>query len=671
MPADAPARYEIALVREQGALSPIAITGGEGDRVHAVSRTGKRLRLTPDRILWPTGRSLPAEEEARVAEALRRFDAAQDARAAEVDLAGLWEVLAGEVATVPIEELAPLWRPGADAEEAGVLLRAVVNDGLRFRLAGTVIEVRTPEQVQESLARREAAQREEALRRSLVDWMREGGHEPPPEGAASHLQALKDLAAAQMMPGHGDPGADLMQDAGFEPSPRAAFQLLVDRGVFSPDENLYLHRYGLLRPVPRAAREQADAVPPLPSPWPGGRLDLRHLPLLSIDDVETTEIDDALSVEVLPDGGHRVGVHIADPGAFVEDDSPLDRDAHKRATTVYLPERRIPMFPERLGSGPFSLVAGQDRPAMSFLLTLSPEGHLASFELVRSAVRVARRLDYGGVDDAFGADPELDLLRELADGLREARRAAGALMTQLPEVSVKVDAEGRIHLKRFPSRSPSREMVAEWMVWANHAVAQWAWQRRVPMPYRHQDPPDPPIPADLDPTDYVQVLLNTRKLGKTVVDRVPRRHYGLGIEGYVQVTSPIRRYLDLAAQRQLAAALEGRSPPLDDAGLRDLARHVETHTSRAAIAEAGSREYFVLKYLGAHAGATLRAFVLEDQGDRYRVYFPDYALRVPYRARRRLAVGDEIWLRVEGSEPRAGRLRLKEVDRPADPEPAP
>ncbi len=662
---------EIALVREHGGLAAVAVTGKEDGRVSVVTGEGRKARFTEDRILWRCGVSLDPAPEKVVAATLREFDARQESAAGQVDILSLWEVLQGEAPEWEVEDLAPLWLPHASRADVGVLLRAILQDGLRFRLKNSRVEVRTEAQVEEAKADKEARIREARIREAMVGWMKEGGKDPAPEGTSAHLQALKDLAASPTHPVRGDAGADLMEDADLTASPESAFRLLVDRGVFHPDENLLAHRHGLLRGFSRAARDQAEALPSLPADWLGARMDLRHLPAVTIDDSDTTEIDDALTVETLEDGRFRVGVHIADPGAWVLPGSPLDKEGHRRVTTVYLPERRLPMFPERLGNHLASLVAGEDRPAFSFLLTVDENGILHHYAIARSAIRVQRRLDYEGVDAALGTDPLLNRLNSLADSLREERRKAGALMTQLPEVSIKVDREGNITVKRFTARSVSREMVAEWMVWANHAAARWAWERRLPMPYRHQDAPSPPLDPDLDLTDVVAVLRETRKLGKTVTDRVPRRHFGLGIDAYVQVTSPIRRYLDLAVQRQLAASLEGKPPPLDNEGMRDLARHVEAHTAKTSLTEAVTKEYYLFKYLGLQGNSVLRALVLEDQGDRYRLIIPDLALRVPYRSRRRLQVGEGLWVEVQEADPRGGRLRLKEVDGPATGDEAP
>lgn len=274
-------------------------------------------------------------------------------------------------------------------------------------------------------------------------------------------------------------------------------------------------------------------------------------------------------------------------------------------------------------------------------------------------VRVAEAVPYDVADDriARGSDALLTSLAELGERLRQERIESGALETRLIDVVPVASDDGEVMLQEFQPDRPSRKMVAEWMVRANHAAARYCWDRGVPVPYRHQAQ-RAPFPEGLDLSDRYDVYRATRCLGQTRVDLQPKRHHGLALDAYVQVTSPLRRYLDLASQRQLVAAARGERPPLDEEGLQSVMRTATQIISRAKISAAASRDYWMIRWLEGQIDEVFDAVVLEDLGERVRIELLDLGYRLPWKPLQKQQVGERIQLQVVDAAAREGRVRL-------------
>ncbi|MEB3322475.1 MAG: ribonuclease catalytic domain-containing protein [Synechococcaceae cyanobacterium] len=313
-------------------------------------------------------------------------------------------------------------------------------------------------------------------------------------------------------------------------------------------------------------------------PGDGIRSDRTGLRTVTIDDDDTEDIDDGLALERTPGGGERLWIHIADPGRLVEPDSPLDREARRRATSLYLACGTLPMFPMELATGPFSLRAGRRCAAWSLWVDLAEEGAVAAWGLERSWVRPAYRLSYAEADELIELAPpqedHLARLHALMERRRSWRLARGALTLE--------QAEGRIRAEQERARleitepCPSRRMVAEAMVLAGAVIAEHGRRLGLALPFRGQLPAPLPAAAELEalPPGPVRHAVLKSCLGRGQVGTRPAPHVSLGLEAYVQATSPIRRYGDLLVQRQLQAVAAGEAT-LSEADLAALLTELE------------------------------------------------------------------------------------------------
>src|SRR6266487_4636928 len=352
-----------------------------------------------------------------------------------------------------------------------------------------------------------------------------------------------------------------------------------------------VRKYHLPTEFPNNVLDQADRIPDkIDARQLDGREDLRKKFIVTIDPDDARDFDDAIDVEKIESGGWRLGVHIADVAAYVEPNSALDREARRRGNSVYLPDRVIPMLPERLSNGVCSLNPAVDRLTHSVFIHFDKHGVAKSARFTRSVIRSAHRLTYKQAYAILTSPPgdqlgeRLHLAWELAALLRQRRFEHGALDLDFPEVKVWVDKEGHpVKLERVEN-DKSHQLIEEFMLVANEAVARELKKRAIPTIYRIHENPDPEKLAeyrefvlsfnykagDLTHRAELQRLLAStrgkpeeqalkvallKSLKRARYSPQPLGHYGLAKANYLHFTSPIRRYADLVVHRAL-----GRDP---------------------------------------------------------------------------------------------------------------
>src|SRR5213592_4633855 len=347
-----------------------------------------------------------------------------------------------------------------------------------------------------------------------------------------------------------------------------------------------VRKYHLPTEFPRDVLEQAERISEkIDSRQLEGREDLRKKFIVTIDPDDARDFDDAIQVEKTSTDW-RLGVHIADVAAYVEPASALDREARRRGNSVYLPDRVIPMLPERLSNGVCSLNPGVDRLTHSVFIHFDKHGVVKSARFARSVIRSAHRLTYKQAYAILTSPPgdqlgeRLHLAWELAALLRRKRFQHGSLDLDFPEVKVRLDENGKpVRLERIEN-DESHQLIEEFMLAANEAVARELKKRAIPTIYRVHENPDPEKLAeyrefvlsfdykvgDLTHRTELQLLLASihgkpeeqalkiallKSLKRARYFSQPLGHYGLAKANYLHFTSPIRRYADLVVHRAL------------------------------------------------------------------------------------------------------------------------
>ena len=396
-----------------------------------------------------------------------------------------------------------------------------------------------------------------------------------------------------------------------------------------------------------------------------GREDLRKQFIVTIDPDDARDFDDAINVERLNGGDWQLGVHIADVAAYVTAGSPLDREALKRGNSVYLPDRVIPMLPERLSNGVCSLNPGVDRLTHSVFVQFDKKGSTKNARFVRSIIRSAHRLTYKQAYAILQAPPNdqlgerLHMAWELASLLRRRRFERGSLDLDFPEVKVILDKDGRpIRMERIEN-DESHQLVEEFMLAANEAVALELKNRGIPAIYRVHENPDPEKLAefrefvlsyhykagDLTHRAELQRLLASlrgkpeeqalkigllKSLKRARYAPQPLGHYGLAKNNYTHFTSPIRRYADLVVHRMLADRNSSRRVRTDLGSMASVAEHLSTTERNAAEAEIDSvkmkKMEFFQRQLDARDPQIFQAIVLDVRNYGLLIELPEILL---------------------------------------------
>ena len=343
-------------------------------------------------------------------------------------------------------------------------------------------------------------------------------------------------------------------------------QWLILRGVLDPNEPIGLRGSVWSRSFPADLEAEAKHLVAMAKeelPGDEQRIDLSHLATYSLDDAGTREIDDALSLE-RRDGSDWIWIHIADPSRLISLDSPLDQEARRRATSLYLAEGVMPMLPLELAAGPLSLRAGQRCAALSVAVRLDDDGAVGEQRIVRSWIRPRYGLTYADGDElielAPPGDEALSYLSRLLMQRMRWRRSKGAVMFDRPEGRFRRNDEALTLQVIDPS--PSRLMVSEAMLLMGAVVASFGQEHNLPLPYRSQPVAELPSSEELDriPEGPARDAAIKRCLSRGVQGTRPMPHFSLGLKAYVQATSPIRRYADLVAHRQIIAQLSAVAP---------------------------------------------------------------------------------------------------------------
>ncbi|MEH2416995.1 ribonuclease catalytic domain-containing protein [Nostoc sp.] len=649
-------------------------------RWFVVDERGQSHSLAPRQITYTVnGQTYKPSEIASFSEQVKPY---LDPSSLEV----AWELLVEDGETVTPDQMANLLFSESAAPHCYAAYCLLSDDKLYFKQKGEAYEPRTAAQVAERKHQLEVealkakgqqeflTRVEQALKGEAIEW---GRHDRQRlEGLEKYAALLADTvrmgvnydSLARAYPPSA-PVLETMTMLGRPTTPQGAFQLLVDLGCWSPYENLFLRRSSIPIQFPNKVLEVAQQrldFPPIDSDT--NRLDLTHLKVYTIDDETTTEIDDGLSWEVLPDGQERLWVHIADPTRWLVPEDELDLEARKRGSTVYLPTGMIPMFPEVLATGPMSLIQGRVCCALSFGIVLGTTGVVEDYSIHTSSIKPTYRLTYEDVDEMLQlrvqAEPEIAAIASWAQRRKAWRYAQGAISITMPEAMIKVK-DDEINIEILDD-SPSRQVVAEMMILAGEVAARYGKAHNIPLPFRGQ--PQPELPPDeellLLPAGFVRACAMRRCMPKSEMSITPLRHAGLGLDTYTQATSPIRRYSDLLTHFQLKAHLRGEVLPFSAEQLKEVMMTVTSITQEVTMVERQTNRYYALEYLRRHPEETWDVTVLmwlREDSNLALILLEDLGLQLPMVFKRSVKLGEQILVKVSHADPQKDMIQFQEI----------
>ena len=579
----------------------------------------------------------------------------------------LWDLLYEEQEGYTSRHLAEIcFSEEVTSDHASAVFRALLTDGIHFKLKGGLFYPNTPEKLEQIRIQHERqAEREKELAEGS-EWLRavwKGEPVQEPENRERYVQMLKDFCL------FGSEARNYLQTKKIlamaqVPVPQGVFLLLVKLGVWSENENLYLHRFGIREEFPLEVLEAAARIAGRFNDEGQGlkkdtREDLTAVPVLTIDSPMTRDYDDGLSVRPVDDG-IEVGIHIADAAAAVSRDSILDQEALGRVNSLYLPDTRIPMLPEVLSEDVCSLRQGVERLAVSLLVRFDKDDRLQDNRFALSRIRVQRRLTYSEANELVAVDKDLKRLYLLCTRLRRERIKNGALLLPLPELRVWVNSSKEINISRTDRETPAQLMVSELMILANGLAAKELAANNIPAIYRSQGKPQEILVGEGTDDLYLNYL-QRRYLSRAELSVTPKPHSGVGTHAYTNWTSPIRRYMDLVILRQLKSMVRDQPPVYSEDDLNPVISKITIGQSQTLEIKREWTRYWVLKYLEKEKIKVLDALVLTQGRRTYNLLIPDYLLEasMPREEGRGLNPGDHFRVEVVQVNAREEVLKLR------------
>lgn len=387
-----------------------------------------------------------------------------------------------------------------------------------------------------------------------------------------------------------------------------------------------------------------------PAQWKG-RETLFHLPVMTIDGADAKDFDDAVSLEPLGGGMNRLGVHIADVSYYVKPGTALDKEAYSRATSVYLPDRVVPMLPPSLSDNLCSLVPNQERLTVSVFMDVNPAGKVVKRRMAVTVIRSCRRFTYEEVQSLLDGERVENVAKPVAEAVKRMGALAkvlykrrvdrGALDFDLPEYKVVTDEASKPLRVALRPRLASHRLIEEFMLLANEAIATELMAAKRPFLHRRHDVPDPlklkalaKTLGDLgmsagrligaEPHKGLQELLVragqhplsplinsliVRSMRQAVYSPESTGHFGIAARAYAHFTSPIRRYPDLTAHRAVKALLLGKKEDLSAVSLAASGAHCSERERAAADAEHKSVDILRAELFKGRVGETVEGSV--------------------------------------------------------------
>jgi len=612
------------------------VTGSQAKRLRLINQNGREMNLPLSRVVHSSVANHSVELTRE--ELTRQLQQTANTRTQlmeKIDLREIWELTSDENSnTFKAEFLAELsFGKDADDNIVAAFLRSVFTDRLYFKYKENRVVAHSAEQIEQLLKQRNKEAETEALIESgaaLLQEINEGNTENilEKEGAKDVIKIIRDFYIYEGDAKDADVARKILKTAGMN-RPHDPFRLLVKAGVWDKNENIPLLRKEIPVNFPLLAIQQAEMLLQQGTDklfQDPARKDFTHLKPMTIDGASTLDFDDALTVE--KDGENfLVGVHISDVAHYVRPEDPLFMEALQRGTSIYFPEGQIPMLPRHLSQGICSLIQGEIRAALSFMILLSPDAEVLRIRINPTVIKVARRLTYDEADTMIKSDPELAILNDLRMKLRNKRLDNGALLLPFPDVNIHIHDGNKIHVSLADTDTPSRTLVSEMMILANTEAARYVSDRMTPGLFRSQKPPRKRVVHGMD-TDLYLNSKQRKMLSRGELLIVAKPHSGLGVNQYTTITSPIRRLLDLVMQHQIHSIVRREEFKFTEEMCKDFTSVIGRTLANANSVRQQRHRYWLLKYLEARQNIPLDALVLDSGAKRTFLLLTDILLNI-------------------------------------------
>ena len=598
-------------------------------RLRLLTETNREVNLSASRLSHKCNVRLdPSILRSTMVHTLKEIASRRNALISHINIKELWEVLNTEQEWIDLDTMTRLCfpeSPSCDHESA--VVRAFFSNRLYFKFNHDRFFPNTEDQVEQKIVQERETARRNRMIKAGGEWLKNVLNDTPaspPENKAQIINILKSFYLFQKESKTYTLGKAMLAKAGIDPD-EGIFQVLVKLGVFDKNENTDLFKYNISTSFPDKVMKRATGLANSQQEFSDARMrkDLTGLSLMTIDGQGTLDFDDAISIEDLGDHYH-LGIHIIDVGHSIKKGDRIDQEALSRGSSIYMPDQKIPMIPACLAENLCSLKAGQLRPAISIMVKLSKSCEIIDYEIIPSLIRVERQLTYYDVNIMAQDSKEIIILHDIADQFRQNRMAAGAVQITLPDINVWVDENNEVTVNKVNRESPGRMLVSEIMIMANWLMAKFLAKHNAPAIYRSQTAPRERLYKGTEGSLF-QNCMQRRLLSRFVLSPNPEHHSGLGLDAYVTATSPIRKYFDLATQRQIRGVL-GLEVPYTMKEIDNIIQVLEEPMSFVSKLQFNRHRYWLLKYLEKRIGKKEEAVVLYKKRNTYHILISEYMI---------------------------------------------
>lgn len=629
-----PSKNELILFRKRKEPSFALFNETTGVKASIFSEEGKDITVDIEKIAYNSGIIIEGnfthpEKKLKLREVRKNLEAAKD----KLDLETLWACVGNEDYEITFNDIADFYFGDSDKsnEDSLALFWAVDKNEVYFKRGEAGYIAREGSEVKELIAKKETEIRRKEERKQALLWAKQlisGKSSDQIENfdPAEYIDLIRNYIIHLEKYNRAAECKSFLSEIGIKDA-EGAIEFLIKTGSWHEDEDPLLKRFSITQVFPKKVVQEVEQI--LEESFYDDNLeDLTHLEVFSVDDENTRDIDDAISIEETEQGA-TIGVHIANVAQYVPKWSAMDEEAIRRSETVYLPEHHIHMFPNELIQQRLSLVEGTECKALSLLVNFDKEFKIKGYRFTNSKIFIRQNISYEKASEYFDVDPVGNKIKQISETLRAKRLEAGALIIQLPQLKISIDEDSNITIRKNYMNSVAHRVISEFMILMNRMAGKFLKDNRVPGIFRSQPEPISEDARSHDENDPLFALHVVKYLRAPRVGLDPGPHMSLGIDVYAQATSPIRRYADLIIQRQIVSTLENDEPSYTEDELENLYPKIEIGIRDKKMVERNRDKYWVYKHLKNLEGTEINGIISSINNARASVYLPDYLFEVP------------------------------------------
>ena len=635
MPAT-PKLNEIIFYKKRNFISLGVVCEISGDKFTVITEEGKQLILDSEQIVYCSKiDSLKIGNSSDIKLELRSLRKELDTQRQSVDLKTAWECIYDPKTKsgFKLSDILDLYfNDRSNYKKILLFVWAIQRDETYFKKQDDLIYLNSLEEIQTVIKRKQEAEKKASEKKAAIKWITDlidGSIDLQDDDTnkfLKYLELIKGYAIYIDKYESLKEAKSLLNEVGLKDE-IAALEFLINIGLWDKNEDPLFKRFGIKHTYPQKVISESSKLICKDISY-DRFLDITKLELFSIDDENTKDMDDALSVELLDDKT-RIGVHISNVTSVIESSSYLDKEALKRGETIYLAEGNISMFPSEVVDKLLTLSEKNIRKAVSLFVTFDADFNISNYEFIQTKIKVKRNISYKEANETYLNSEQGKRLLEIGKVLREKRIKNGAVILQLPTMKISVSEDTVTSVSKYSMTTDSHNAVAEFMILLNNLAGRYFAENKIPAIFRSQientseDINSLDRESDLFPTQVIKFLRPTK------ITTIAEPHKFLGIDAYVQISSPIRRYLDLVLQRQLISCLDGTGPIYSNTALEKIYSQTEMAVKEKRVIEKSRERYWVLKYLSDNKISELQGVISSVRDKRVTVYVPEYLLDLP------------------------------------------